>query len=149
MKTSVYLNIGTNSGDRREFISRAVAALRLQPVFADALCRCSDVIETPAWGFESQYPFMNIGVAFHFQRHGAWTPAELESLLKTTQAVEKLISDKPHRNADGSYRDREIDIDIIAVDDIVYSSPTLVIPHPRAHLRDFVIIPLRQLGKSI
>ena len=50
-----------------------------------------------------------------------------------------------HRNADGSYRDREIDIDIIAVDDVVYSSERLVLPHPRMRGRYFVLRPMVSL----
>ncbi len=51
----------------------------------------------------------------------------------------------PHRNSDGSYRDREIDIDIILIDDMRIDSPRLQVPHPRMLERDFVMIPLREL----
>ncbi len=79
------------------------------------------------------------------RKSNAWTAAELESLLDATQAVERSISSMPHRNADGSYRDREIDIDIIAVDDVVYSSERLVLPHPRMRGRYFVLRPMVSL----
>lgn len=88
---------------------------------------------------------MNVGVLLSVRKSNAWTAAELESLLDATQAVERSISSMPHRNADGSYRDREIDIDIIAVDDVVYSSERLVLPHPRMRGRYFVLRPMVSL----
>ncbi|MDE6197229.1 MAG: 2-amino-4-hydroxy-6-hydroxymethyldihydropteridine diphosphokinase [Muribaculaceae bacterium] len=145
MTSTVYLNIGSNSGDRRAFIARAVAALRSSALFAGAQCRLSEAVESEPWGFESEHGFTNIGLAFDIERAEAWTDAELEALLDTTQAVERSLSAMPHRNADGSYRDREIDIDIIEVDDIVYSSPRLTLPHPHASERPFVSGPLEEL----
>ncbi|MDE6378068.1 MAG: 2-amino-4-hydroxy-6-hydroxymethyldihydropteridine diphosphokinase, partial [Duncaniella sp.] len=52
----------------------------------------------------------------------------------------------PHRDRDGGYIDRRIDIDIIAIDSIVLSTPRLTLPHPRMHLREFVLVPLAQLA---
>ncbi len=51
----------------------------------------------------------------------------------------------PHRNADGTYRDREIDIDIIGIDGRHFATDRLELPHPRAHMRDFVTVPLGEL----
>ena len=52
----------------------------------------------------------------------------------------------PHRKPDGTYGDREVDIDIIAVDELVFASDTLTLPHPRMHLRSFVLGPLAELA---
>lgn len=68
-----------------------------------------------------------------------------ESLLDVLQGIERRISDVPHRNPDGSYRDREIDIDIILIDRLHISTPRLEVPHPRMWQRDFVIGPLLEL----
>ena len=58
------------------------------------------------------------------------SPAALHTLLDALQAIERSISPLPHRNSDGTYRDRGIDIDIIALDTLVYSDERLSIPHP-------------------
>lgn len=145
MISTIYLNIGSNSGDRRAFIARAVAALRA--AFGHAL-RISRPVESEPWGFGSANRFLNIGVAIDLHRTAPWQPAELEALLGTTQAIERAISPHPHRNPDGTYADREIDIDIVAVDTIVYTSPRLTLPHPAMHLRPFVLAPMAELAPS-
>ncbi len=52
----------------------------------------------------------------------------------------------PHRNPDGSYRDREIDIDMIALDGCVVDSPDIIVPHPRMDIREFVLVPMAGLA---
>ena len=75
-----------------------------------------------------------------------WSEAGLEGLVKYVKEVEKSISSMPHRKPDGTYGDREVDIDIIAVDELVFASDTLTLPHPRMHLRSFVLGPLAELA---
>lgn len=142
-RSSVYLSIGSNSGDRRALIGRAVAALSLR--LNAAGIRTSDFYRSEAWGFESANEFLNIAAVLYFDRDHEWTASEAEALLDITQSIERSISPMPHRNADGSYRDREIDIDIIAIDNQTISTPRLTVPHPLASLRPFVTIPLAQL----
>ncbi len=133
----VHLNIGSNHGDRRALIERAVALIVdiLQPVE----WRVSSPVETPPWGFSSPFPFMNAGMDLRIPQMAP------EALLDTLQAIERSISSMPHRTADGSYRDREIDIDIILVDSLRMSTERLVLPHPRMLEREFVMRPLREL----
>lgn len=142
-RSSVYLSIGSNSGDRRALIGRAVAALSLLPEVS--AIRTSDYYRSEAWGFESANEFLNIAVALYFDRNRKWTYEEAEALLDITQNIERSISSQPHRNADGSYRDREIDIDIIAIDDQTISTSRLTVPHPLASQRLFVTVPLAEI----
>ena len=132
-----YINIGSNRGDREAMIGRAVALIA--DAFPDAGIRVSPPVESPPWGYESPYPFLNVGAAFS-------VGISPEELLIRLQSIEKTISPDAHRNPDGSYRDRYIDIDLIAVDDLVVISPALSLPHPRMHLRTFVLIPMMQLA---
>lgn len=136
---TAYLNIGSNMGDRRGYIDEAIRLIA--ETFPKAILRLSDVVESEPWGFESTLPFLNIGVALDY-------PVDIDPffLLATFQDIERRVSPTPHRNADGSYRDRCIDIDIIAIDCLTISSDTLTIPHPRAAKRPFVMEPLRQLA---
>ena len=67
-------------------------------------------------------------------------------LLGAVRDIERAISPAPHRNADGSYADRLIDIDIIAVDSLVVDVAELQIPHPRMHERRFVLEPMNCLN---
>ena len=136
----VHLNIGSNQGDRRALIERAVALIVdiLQP----AEWRVSSPVETPPWGFSSPFPFMNIGMDLQLPQMAP------EALLDALQAIERSISSMPHRNADGSYRDRPIDIDLIDAGGLRVCDAELTLPHPRAHLRPFVIGPLRELDPA-
>lgn len=137
---TAYLNIGSNQGDRHANLKRAVALI--VDAWRDCKVRTSDIIESEPWGFDSPHGFLNIGVAID-----GFTGSP-HALLRSLQAIEKSISATPHRNADGSYADRIIDIDIIEIDGVAMSTPSLTLPHPRAHLRHFVTIPLEQLKKN-
>lgn len=146
MKTTVYFNIGSNIGDRRAFIARAVPALyNLPGVKVDAV-RQSAYVETEPWGFSSDNTFLNLGVAVDADIDTPWCEATLKRLLKYVKEVEKSISAMPHRKPDGTYDDREVDVDIIAVDELAFNSDTLTLPHPKMHLRSFVLGPLAELA---
>ncbi|WP_300506524.1 2-amino-4-hydroxy-6-hydroxymethyldihydropteridine diphosphokinase [uncultured Duncaniella sp.] len=66
-------------------------------------------------------------------------------VLHSLQRVQASIDSSPHRDATGAYIDRAIDIDLIAINDWIVETPELSLPHPRMLLRDFVMIPLKQL----
>ncbi len=136
---TVYLNIGSNLGYRRHYIDTAIRLIA--EAFPKAVLRLSEVVESEPWGFESDRQFLNIGVAMDYS-------VEIEPLylLHTFQDIERRVSDTPHRNAYGTYRDRCIDIDIIAIDCLTITTPELVVPHPRASQRPFVMVPLLQLA---
>lgn len=137
----IHLNIGSNQGDRRAVTGRAVALL------AGALggrLELSSYIESEPWGYESPNPFLNLGVLALVSDD--ITP---QRVLEIAQQVEKIIGPgSAHRNPDGSYRDRVIDIDIIDFDGLRLETPQLVLPHPRAAQRDFVMIPLAELDPA-
>lgn len=137
------LNIGSNLGDRRRHIISAVLALARE--LSPCRIELSDYIESEPWGFDSDNRFLNLGV--HISTDREIIPHDL---LDATQRAERRAGNgDPHRNADGSYRDRPVDIDIIAMGKLKIDTPALTLPHPRAHLRDFVMIPLRQLAPDI
>lgn len=132
---TAYINIGSNLGNRAALLEQAVAGVsRLSEGRVDV----SPAIETEPWGFDSPHPFLNVGMLIT-------TSLEPQQLLKALQAVERAISDAPHRNADGSYRDRAVDIDLIFLDDCQIDTPELTLPHPRWKERLFVTEPLRWL----
>ena len=130
-----YINIGTNLGNRRLNLSRAVAAIEKRYGYFEI----SKVVESEPWGFDSTNMFLNVAMMFHSDQ-------EPEEVLHTLQQIEKEISPEAHRNPDGSYKDRLIDIDIMALGGgAVYDSPDLKIPHPHLFDRPFFINPLKEL----
>lgn len=70
------------------------------------------------------------------------------AILDRLLEIQHTIDPSPHRGPDGSYIDRAIDIDLIAIADWVITALRLTLPHPRMHLRDFVLRPMAQLAPA-
>ncbi|MBQ7689768.1 MAG: 2-amino-4-hydroxy-6-hydroxymethyldihydropteridine diphosphokinase [Muribaculaceae bacterium] len=134
-----YFNIGTNLGDRHQNVGRAIAAL----CALGTRCRVSKPMESEPWGFDSANRFLNVGVALDLDL----PPHEV---LDCVHDIERRLGSAAHRHADGSYADRLVDIDIMAIDDphgqpVDINTPTLTVPHPHLHDRDFFLLPYQQL----
>ena len=124
MSTAV-LSIGSNLGDRRAAVQGAVDAFR------PWLLAVSPVYETAPWGPVPQDDFLNaVLVAADAQA----APADW---LERAQAAERAGG----RTRDVRWGPRTLDVDVIAVDDVVSADPTLTLPHPHAAERAFVLVP--------
>jgi 2-amino-4-hydroxy-6-hydroxymethyldihydropteridine diphosphokinase len=130
----VYLLLGSNIEPRAEYLNRALLLIQSK---IGAIEASSSHYETAAWGKENQPDFLN--KAIRVQTH--MMP---EDLLKALKEIENEVG-RIHREIWGM---REIDIDILLIDDIVYSSPLLQIPHPRLHERQFALQPLKEIAPS-
>ena len=130
----VYLSLGSNLGDRHATMRRAIDMLNAE---AGTVDRQSSTLETEPWGFESANKFLNMCVRL-------LTTLTPEQLLLKTQDIEKRLG-RTVKSVDGKYHDRPIDIDMLMYDDVNISTPTLTLPHPHMHERDFVMIPLREI----
>ena len=130
-----YLNIGSNIGERRDNLYRAVAFLAA----GTGGCAVSSIIESEPWGFESDNRFMNLGV---------WLRCDMEPLemLDRIHDIERRLGSASHRDEQGAYIDRLVDIDIVAIDNLVIDTPTLQVPHPHLPDRDFFLKPMIQLA---
>ena len=95
--------------------------------------------ETRADGFESDNLFMNAVIIVR-------SALEPHEVLSRTHQIELDLGCSTHRNADGSYCDRSLDIDLIACDDLMCHDETLILPHPRMHMRRFVLEPLCEIA---
>lgn len=130
----VYLSLGSNLGDRHATMRRAIDMLNAE---AGTVDRQSSLLETEPWGFESANKFLNMCVRL-------LTTLTPEQLLLKTQDIEKRLG-RTVKSVDGKYHDRPIDVDMLMYDDVNISTPTLTLPHPHMHERDFVMIPLREI----
>lgn len=128
--------LGSNIGERKSYIMNAIAELSIRAGEIEAV---SSLYETRPEGFDSQHSFLNAAIALRSNL----SPTEM---IETTRNIEYALGSLTHRNPDGSYRDRTIDIDIIACDDIILQTEELTIPHPRMHLRRFVLDPLCEIA---
>ena len=142
--------IGGNQGDRKALIEQATELIRdrIGPVVAN-----SRVYETEPWGsFESEGgkhgvdSFLNKALVVE-------TGLSAVEVLHRAQGIETDLGRKraPLSVApDGSrqrrlYHSRPMDIDIIFYNDEVIDTPELTVPHPRMHLRRFVLEPLNEI----
>jgi 2-amino-4-hydroxy-6-hydroxymethyldihydropteridine diphosphokinase len=123
--TSAVLSIGSNQGDRLANLTVAVAAFR------PWLRAASPVYETPPWGPVAQDDYLNAVL-----------------LADDPEASPRDWLDRAHAAEQGAGRVRDVrwgprslDVDVVAVDDLVSDDPELTLPHPRAHERAFVLVP--------
>ena len=135
---TVYLGLGSNLGNREENLRGALFEIATSVGVLEAV---SSFIVTEPWGFESTHTFVN--AVCRVQTH--LSPMEV---LDATQAIERNLG-RTKKSVDGVYSDRLIDIDILLYDDWKVDTPRLVIPHPLMAQRDFVKIPLAELGVII
>lgn len=130
-----FLNLGTNIGQRKLNLSRAVRAIESRFGYFEM----SKMVESRPWGFVSDNVFCNVAVMVISDREPLDVLAEL-------QQIEKEMSPAPHRHADGSYADRLIDIDIVAVDELQIDTPQLQVPHRHLAARRFFLEPMTELA---
>jgi 2-amino-4-hydroxy-6-hydroxymethyldihydropteridine diphosphokinase len=96
---------------------------------------------TEPWGFSSENEFLNAAAVVQ-------TDMQPLQLLRCTQQIECHLG-RTTKSADGIYHDRIIDIDLLMCDDIILSTPELVLPHPMMHRRLFVMEPLAEIAPDL
>lgn len=154
----VFVNIGTNRGDRRRNLSRGVAEIGRRFGYFEL----SHVMESQAWGYDSPNRFLNVAMVFRSNEE----PLEI---LHSLQKIERELGDRLaaenarslfgeagpavisdcHRKPDGSYADRFLDIDIMTIEGVEMQTEELTLPHPHLRERPFFMEPLQELLSQI
>jgi len=129
--SNVYLGLGTNLGDRKQNISKAIEAISLKM----SISKQSSLYETTAWGYTDQPDFLNQVI----QVETNLSPLRLLNFLKNTEVELGRVKNFP-------YGPRLIDIDILFYDDLIKTTSRLQIPHPRIPERAFVLVPLNEIA---
>lgn len=128
LKQRAVLSLGSNLGDRLENLQEAVDALFDAPGLD--FVAISPVYETKPWGPVPQGDFLNIVLI-------AETRMPPERLLDRVLSIE----DAMRRERVIHWGPRTLDIDIVIFGDVVSDAPELILPHPYAHERAFVLVP--------
>ena len=135
----LYLLIGGNQGNRQQIINNATNLIQQRIGFVAV---SSHIYETEPWGdFQdpNTQPFLNIALVVHTNL----TPLQaLSSALLIEKELGRQRIGLPSSSELRTYSSRPIDIDLIFFGNLVINTPTLTLPHPRMHLRRFVLKPL-------
>jgi len=131
----ILINIGSNlnsiNGDRFFNIKKTLELIRLQNI---KIIKVSSIYETPSYPNKKNPKFLNIGV----QIECSYSPAQL---IKKFNKIEKELQ----RIRNVKNQPRTCDIDLIDFDGRIESSKKLIIPHSKAHLRNFVLFPIKEI----
>ncbi|BCJ59840.1 2-amino-4-hydroxy-6-hydroxymethyldihydropteridine diphosphokinase [Micromonospora endophytica] len=130
--TRALLSLGSNLGDRLGHLRTALAT------FGESVLMVSGVYETPPWGDVEQPAYLN---AVLLAVDPAAGPYDWLARARAAEHTAGRVRDPQRR-----FGPRTLDVDVIAVwadDDrqVLSDDPELTLPHPRAHLRAFVLRP--------
>lgn len=128
------LLLGGNIGDTVFYLNKSKEFLSHKGC---GIISSSHLYETEAWGVENQQNYLNQGFLIETES----SPGELLKIcLATEQKLGRIRKER--------WGARTIDIDIIFYNEVILDTPELTIPHPRYHLRNFVLHPLNDLIPS-
>ena len=130
----VYIALGSNIGNRKEYLQRAIVAISRHLGKVKTISR---IYETPAWGFESE-SFYNACMEIE-------TSFSAEECLQELLKIETFLGRERSKKTNG-YQARTIDLDILFYDNLILKTPQLTIPHLQIPFRKFVLQPLLDIA---
>ena len=163
--TDIYVGIGSNLGNREDNLSRAISAISMAGF---PLLAASHVYETEPVGYLEQPWFLNQVVRVASPDDQTMGHARAELFLSHLLAIEQMLG-RERRFPAGP---RVIDLDLLLWGSAIINPPNsparpeelsmedqgsrksersvaLVVPHPRLHLRRFVLVPLTELAADL
>ena len=132
-QNKVFLALGSNIGNwKKNFNYSLIELSKISNIIA-----IGNIYVTKPYGFKKQDDFYNTALEIETKD----TPFQLINKIK-------LIEKKLHKNKIFKNGPRRIDIDIIFFNSLKIYYKNLIIPHPRAHLRDFVLRPIADIDSN-
>jgi len=136
MLRQIYLCIGGNLGEREANLEETIDFIDIN--FGDVLA-VSSVYESEPWGMQDVPNFLNQVV--HIQ-----SELSNDQLLAEIAELEEFFGRE--RSADG-YVSREMDVDVLFIDNEIVENEKLIVPHPRIAERRFVLEPLAEIASDL
>ena len=133
---TAYVALGANIGEPAATVLAAFTALAILP--ESRVLRTSSLYRTTPVGLRNQPDFINAAAALE-------TALSAEALLDALLDLEVRFG-RHRRDRNGP---RTLDLDLLLYDDIELELPRLTLPHPRLHLRAFVLYPLAEVAPGI
>jgi 2-amino-4-hydroxy-6-hydroxymethyldihydropteridine diphosphokinase len=142
--THAYVGLGSNLGDRAGNLLLAVRGMLGANL---RIARLSSVYETEPVGFQTaQRLFLNMVAELAFDAASvAAAPPSPEQLLARLLRIEYALG----RRRTHALAPRTIDLDLLLYGDAQSDTEFLTLPHPRLHLRRFVLAPLCELAPEL
>lgn len=133
---TAYIGLGSNLGQRRRILQRAIEALDSRDGIA--VRQVSSFIETEPVGGPPQGPYINAA-------------AELRTTLSPRELLEELldVEDELGRVRTVHWGPRKLDLDLLLYEDQIIDEPGLQVPHPHMHKRPFVLDPLSEIAPEV
>jgi len=136
MPVKAWLGLGGNARDSRRLLAEALKRLQATP--GVEVLRASRSYRSAPWGMTEQPDFVNAVAELE-------SDLQPEELLGILQQVEQALGRKRSGKRWGP---RNIDLDLLSCDGLERHTDRLQLPHPRMHLRAFVLVPLLELEPS-
>ena len=134
----IILNIGSNldsiKGDRFFNLKKTLELIKLENIY---ITKLSSIYETPSYPNEKNPKFLNMGLEIECNH----SP---KNLIKKFNNIEKKLQ----RTRGMKNQPRTCDIDLIDYEGEILNSKNLTIPHPKAHLRNFVLFPIKEISPT-
>jgi 2-amino-4-hydroxy-6-hydroxymethyldihydropteridine diphosphokinase len=135
MSPAAYIGFGSNMGDREAKFAEVLAALSHLP--ATVVERASRLYETEPVGLVDGGPrFLNAAVAVQ-------TDLGPDELMSWMREIEARLGKSPSHRSDMS---RVVDLDLLLYGTELFDKGDVHVPHPRMHLRAFVLVPLAEIA---
>ena len=129
---SLVIGLGSNIGDAKNNLSRAISLLSAK--FGEPVSK-SRIYTSKAIGVTDQPDFLNLAIEFNLPTLEPQKVLEICLELELEMGRKRIIKWGP----------RCIDIDILFWGHKIISSPNLTIPHPELNKRSFVVLPVQEL----
>ena len=130
-----YLQLGSNLGDREQFISDAIQ--EVEEHIGNVNTR-SQIYESTPWRVDGQENYLNQIIEVKTSLSAKDT---LERILKIENDLGRVRLEK--------WGERLIDIDIIFFNNDIIETADLCIPHKHMHERNFVLVPLKEIASDV
>ncbi len=130
-KARAIIGLGSNLGDRKQILQRAVKKLKEEY----EIVALSNVYETRP----------SVGDSTEFYLNCCLEIVTAKKSVELLDALEALADAVRNESSSGRFYHSSLDCDLISFNDEVIRTPKLTLPHPDAHRRAFVMIPLAEI----
>lgn len=131
----IFFSLGSNLGDKQRNMERAYTEMEKR--IGSIVSRSAFYVTEPE-GFESGNEFLNSVCEVSSSK-------DVYAVMEQIREIEEKMG-RTKKNPSAGYEDRIIDIDILLFDDRIIEEAGMIVPHPRFHLRDFVLTPFSEIS---